>query len=165
MNNIIVEERKLNKKKVVGIILIILLILFIVFFSIYRKREEEWNNIDVSNSIHGVIINENIGLYRKPVISKWRHISDLNLGQNVYIIEEIKDEDGKIWCKVKANDKVGYVEKENLDTFKFVEEDGYVLMSDVSKFNVIYEHFETPGEYGAFLLKYDINYVYIRAGR
>ena len=164
MNNIIVDERKLNKKKVVIVIFIILLILFIVIFSIYKKKEEEWNNIDISNSIHGVIINKNIGFYRKPILSKWRKISNLDLGQNIYIIEETKDEDGKIWCKIKAENKVGYVEKENVDTFKFVEEDGYVLMSDVSKFNVIYKHFKNPGEYGAFLLKYDINYVYIRLG-
>lgn len=164
MNNILLEERKLNKKKVVIVACVILLILFIVILSIYIKKEEEWNNIDTSNSIHGVITNDNIGFYRKPKNSKWRKISDLNLGQNIYIIEEIKDENGKVWCKVKADKKVGYVEKENTDTFKFVEEDGYVLMSDVSKFNVIYKHFKTPGEYGAFLLKYDINYVYIRAG-
>ena len=162
--NRIIEERILNKKKVIIVVLIVLLILFTVIFLIYRKKEEEWNNIDVSEAIHGVIINENSGFYRKPVISKWRHILDLELGQNIYIVEEFKDEDGKSWCKIKANEKVGFVEKENIDIFNFVEENGYVLMSDVSKFNVIYKHFETPGEYGAFLLKYDINYVYIRAG-
>lgn len=162
--NRILEERKLNKKKVAIVILVILLVIFMVIFLIHEKKEEEWNNIDVSNSIHGVIITENIGFYRKPKISKWKFISNLDLGQNVYIVEEIEDEDGKKWYKLKANDKVGYVEKEHVDTFEFCSEDGYVLMSDVSKFNVIYKHFETPGEYGAFLLKYDINYAYIRLG-
>lgn len=162
--NRIIEKRKLNKKKVVIAVFIVLLIIFLIIFFIHRKKEEEWNNIDVSNSTHGVIINNNIAFYRKPKISKWKHISDLELGQNVYIIEEFIDEDGKSWYKLKANDKVGYVEKENVDTFEFCKEDGYVLMSDVSKFNVIYKHFKTAGEYGAFLLKYDINYVYIRLG-
>ena len=163
MNRILVE-RKLNKKIVAIVILILLLIIFMLIFFIHQKKEEKWNKIDVSNSIHGVIINENIGFYRKPKESRWKLISNLNLGQNVYIVEEFKDEDGKDWYKLKANDKVGFVKKENVDTFKFCTEDGYVLMSDVSKFNVIYKHFKTAGEYGAFLLKYDINYVYIRLG-
>ena len=162
--NRILEERKLNKKKVAIVMLIVLLIIFMLIFFIHKIREEKWNNIDVSNSIHGVIISENIGFYKKPKVSKWKLISNLNLGQNVYIVEEFKDDDGIDWYKLKANDKVGFVEKENVDTFKFCSEDGYVLMSDVSKFNVIDKHFKTPGEYGAFLLKYDINYVYIRLG-
>ena len=162
--NRILEERKLNKKKVAIVMLIVLLIIFMLIFFIHKIREEKWNNIDVSNSIHGVIISENIGFYKKPKVSKWKLISNLNLGQNVYIVEEFKDDDGIDWYKLKANDKVGFVEKENVDTFKFCSEDGYVLMSDVSKFNVIDKLFKTPGEYGAFLLKYDINSVYIRLG-
>ncbi len=162
--NRILEERKLNKNKVAVVILILLLIIFVLIFFIHTKKEEKWNNIDVSNSIHGVIINENIGFYRKPKVSRWKLITNLDLGQNVYIVDEFKDEDGKEWYKLKANDKVGFVEKENVDIFKFCTDDGYVLMSDVSKFNVIYKHFKTAGEYGAFLLKYDINYVYIRLG-
>ena len=108
MNRILVE-RKLNKKKVAIVILILLLIIFMQIFFIHQKKEEKWNNIDVSNSIHGVIINENIGFYRKPKESRWKLISNLNLGQNVYIVEEFKDEDGKDWYKLKANDKVGFV--------------------------------------------------------
>ena len=53
---------------------------------------------------------------------------------------------------------------ENADYFEFSEVDGKVLMSDVSKFNVIYKQFNTAGEYCAFLLNYDVNYAYIRAG-
>ncbi|MBR3614078.1 MAG: hypothetical protein IKL55_02740 [Clostridia bacterium] len=162
--NRILEERKLNKMKVLIVISIMLLIVFLVIFLIHKKREEVWNNIDTSNAIHGVIIDKNIGFYRKPKISKWKFISNLDLGQNVYIVDEFKAEDGKHWYKLKANDKVGYVEKEYVDTFKFIEDDGYVLMSDVSKFNLINKNFKSSGEYGAFLLKYDINYVYIRAG-
>ena len=37
-------------------------------------------------------------------------------------------------------------------------------MSDVSKFNVIYKNFENSGDYAAFLLKYGVNYAYIRLG-
>lgn len=163
--NKIMESIIKNKKKIALFLLMIAIVFLIIFVIriIYIKKEEKWNNIDVSGAIHGVVINNDIGFYRKPKISKWKHISNLNLGQNLYIIEEFTDDDGKNWYKVKANDKVGFIEKENAEYFEFSEENR-VLMSDVSKFNVIYEHFETAGEYGAFLLNYDINYVYIRAG-
>lgn len=161
--NKIIESIIKNKKRILFFILIFIICLLIIFF-IYKKREEKWNNIDVSDSIHGVIIKDNIGFYRKPKISKWRHISDLDLGQNVYIVEEFTDEDGKKWYKVKSDNKVGYIEKENADYFEFSSEEGRVLMSDVSKFNVLYDHFKNSGEYGAFLLNSNINYVYIRAG-
>ena len=105
--NRILEERKLNKMKVLIVISIMLLIVFLVIFLIHKKREEVWNNIDTSNAIHGVIIDKNIGFYRKPKISKWKFISNLDLGQNVYIVDEFKAEDGKHWYKLKANDKVG----------------------------------------------------------
>ncbi len=162
--NRILEERKLNKKKVILFCLIVFIICILLSISIYIKREEKWHNIDVTDATHGVIINENISFYRKPKISKWKKMTDLELGQNIYIIEEYEDENNKKWYKIKAEDKVGYIEKENADYFKFSEESGYVLMSDVSKFNVIYKHFKTSGEYGAFLLNSIINYVYIRAG-
>lgn len=162
--NRMLERKVLNKKKVILVILIFVIAISIISFIVYQKREEKWNNIDVSNAIHGVVINENIGFYRKPKISKWRHISDLKLGQLVYIVEDFIDEDGKSWYKVKSDDKVGFIEKENVDYFEFSEVDGKVLMSDVSKFNVIYKQFNTAGEYCAFLLNYDVNYAYIRAG-
>ena len=53
--------------------------------------------------------------------------------------------------------------QENIDYFKESEEE-FVLMSDVSKFNVIYKHFQDSQEYQLFLIKNNIQYVYIRAG-
>lgn len=162
--NRILEKRVLNKKKIVIVVLIFVLIILLISFIIYKKREEKWNNIDVSNAIHGVVINENVSFFRKPKISKWKKISDLKLGQLVYIVEEIIDKENNVWYKVKSGDKVGFIEKKNASYFEFLESDEKVLMSDVSKFNVIYKQFETVGEYCAFLLNYDVNYVYIRAG-
>lgn len=68
------------------------------------------------------------------------------------------------WYKVKAEDRVGYVPRNKVKYYEFSDEDGNVLMSDVSKFNVIYEHFKTSGEYAAFIVNNNINYVYIRLG-
>lgn len=151
-----------NKKKILFFIIPILSMCIILM--IHKKTEEKWNNIDVSNAIHGVVINDNIGFYRKPKISRWKNISDLKLGQLVYIVEEFTDQNEINWFKVKANNKVGYIRKENVDFFEFSNGNENVLMSDVSKFNVLYKHFEDVGQYCAFLLNYDINYVYIRAG-
>ena len=161
--NKIIESIIENKKKILSIVGIIAVLICILVF-IHIKREEKWNNIDVTNAIHGVVVEKNIGFYRKPKESKWRHISDLELGQYVYIVEKFEDEKGVKWYKVKADDKVGYIKQENADFFKLDETSEIVLMSDVSKFNVIYEHFKTSGEYAAFLLNTNINYVYIRAG-
>ncbi len=157
------EKTKINKKFIIILLVILIIIVSIIIF-IRVKIEQKWNNIDVSNATHGVIIYDNIGFYRKPKVSKWRHIRDLPLGQNVYIVEDFTDKDGNNWYKVKADDKVGYIEKKNASYFEFSSEDGKVLMSDVSKFNLIYEHFKTAGEYEVFLLNNNINYAYIRAG-
>ena len=156
-------NQKSNKKIIISIIVLLIILIGIIVL-VRIKIEEKWNNIDVSDAIHGVIIYDNVGFYRKPKVSKWRHIRDVELGQNVYIIEEFTDDDGNNWYKVKADDKVGYVDKKTADFFEFSEDDGRVLMSDVSKFNFIYEHFKNIGEYEAFLLNYNINYAYIRAG-
>ena len=152
-----------NKKKIIFVIIFLIILISIIIF-VRNKIEEKWNNADVSNATHGVIIDDTVGFYRKPKTSKWRHIRDLQLGQNVYIIEKFTDKKGNDWYKVKADDKVGYVDKNSVDYFTFSENDEKVLMSDVSKFNLIYEHFKNSGEYEAFLLTYNINYVYIRAG-
>jgi len=161
--NTIIESIIENKKKILIIFVILFLLICIISF-IHIKSEEKWNNIDVTNAIHGVVIDKNTGFYRKPKESRWRHIYDLELGQYIYIVENFIDKEGTKWYKVKANEKVGYIKQENAEYFEFNDSSENVLMSDVSKFNIIYEHFKTSGEYAAFLLNTNINYVYIRAG-
>lgn len=142
----------------------IFILLFLIMLFVYIKREEKWNNQDVSNAIHGVIIKEDISFYRKPKESKWKLIKETEVGDNAYIIEEFVDEKENKWYKVKIDDKVGYVKKDSVKYFEFDAGNKKTLMSDVSKFNVIYKHFQKPEDYEAFLLKCDINYVYIRLG-
>lgn len=153
-----------SNKKPILVILLVLIILIVVISFIYIKLEEKRNNIDISNAIHGVVIKENVKLYRKPKESKWKHIRDLEVGANVYIVEELKDEVGNIWYKVKNEDKVGYILKDNVSYYEFSDKDGNVLMSDVSKFNIQFKHFNSSEDYEVFILKSNINYVYIRAG-
>ena len=162
--NRVLEDRKLNKKKVFIVILIAVLFIILVSVLIYRYNENKWNNIDVSNAVHAVIVDDVTSFYRKPMKTKFRHISDLEFGEYVYIVEEYISEDGQEWYKVKCKDKVGFIDKKSAKFYEYINEDGRVLMSDVSKFNVIYKHFETSGDYAAFLLKYGVNYAYIRLG-
>lgn len=162
--NRIIENKIKNKKRLLLIVVILIVIILLIVF-INRIIENKRNNIDVSNAIHGVIMENDVGFYKKPKESKgFGHIRDVKIGENAYIVEEITDEDGKRWSKVKIADKVGYILSEEVDYFKFSEVDGYVLMSDVSKFNIQFEHFKTSNDYQVFLLNSKINYVYIRAG-
>lgn len=151
----------ITNKIVITIIAII--VLFSIIFYIHIRKERKWNSQDISNAIHGVIVEENTSFYRKPKESRWRLIKEAKIGENAYIIEEIEEENEK-WYKVKINDKVGYVKKDKVKYFEFENGNKRTLMSDVSKFNILYKHFETSGEYEAFILKSNINYAYIRLG-
>ena len=153
-----------EKIKIALIILGILALISIIILIITQIIEEKQNNIDISNAIHGVIIEENVCFYKKPIESKWKKRRKFEIGENVYIVEEIKDKNNQEWYKVKAKDKVGYVLKKYVKYFEFSDNKEIVLMSDVSKFNIQFEHFKTAEDYELFLLKNNINYVYIRAG-
>lgn len=154
---------KILKNKIV-ITILFLIVLFVIVLLIHRKNEEKWNNQDISNAIHGIIIEKNTSFYRKPKESKWRLIKDTQEGECAYIIEEIEDKKSQKWYKVKIDDKVGYVKKNTVKYFEFANGNERTLMSDVSKFNVIYKHFLTKEDYQAFIIKNNINYVYIRLG-
>lgn len=156
----------LKNKKNIRIILIaisIIVICIMIFYFINKKRLEMEKNTDVSNSIHAITIDENAVLYKKAKESKLQKIFNIEEGTNAYILEETINNKNEKWYKVKCNDRIGYVLSENLDYF-MPSDNEYVLMSDVSKFNIQFKHFENTKDYQLFLIKNDINYVYIRAG-
>lgn len=153
-------------KKILSIFLIflIIIVLIIIIFNYRGKKMLELEkNTDVTNAIHAIVINDNVLFHKKPKESIFSKISTLKRGENAYVLEEHCDKDNIKWYKIKCNDRVGYVLKENIDYYKKSNEE-YVLMSDVSKFNVIYKHFETTSDYQLFLVKNNFQYVYIRAG-
>lgn len=163
----IIKEKILENKKITRIILIIVAILLVTILIvkiIENKRLEMEKNTDVSNSIHSIVINDNVVLYKKPKESFFNKIFTVEKGDKAYILESyVEKENTHAWYKVKCNDRIGYIIKENLDYYIESDEEK-VLMSDVSKFNVIYKHFKKAEDYEIFLLKHDIQYVYIRAG-
>ena len=75
-------------------------------------------------------------VFRKPKETKWKYRRDFELGENVYIVDELKDDLNNEWYKIKAKNKVGYVLKDKVKYYEFNAEEEYVLMSDVSKFNI-----------------------------
>ena len=163
-NEVIFEVILKNKKYIriiLGVIAIFILCICICIF-INKKRLEMEKNTDVSNSIYAITIKENVVLYKKAKKSNFQKIFDVEEGTDTYILEKIVN-NNESWYKVKCNDRIGYILEENLDYFKPSNAE-YVLMSDVSKFNVQFKSFETSKDYKLFLIKNDINYVYIRAG-
>lgn len=154
-----------NKKKV-GIILLIITILLVAFIvtNLWEKiKLEKEKNTDITNAIHAIVIQDYAQIYKKPKQSAFSMFDMAKKGDNVYILEELIGDKEIKWYKVKYGNRVGYVVQESLDYFEPSDEE-FVLMSDVSKFNVQYKHFENTKEYQIFLIENNIQYVYIRAG-
>ena len=156
------EENKNSKILLKRIILIVLMFIniiaisFGIFLLIYVFNLIEEKNTSIENSIHTVVMEDT------TIEGKFFYKEDLKVGNNIYILdEEIKE--GKEYYKIKYNDRLGYVLKENVDYFDLEKNKEYVLMSDVSMFNKDTE-FKTINDYEVFLLKNNINYVYIRLG-
>lgn len=147
-----------KKKIIILIIVIILVIALAVGIIIFLKNRK----IDVSSATHAVVIDENVNFYKSPKTEDVRIHKQLELGSHVYVLEEIKGEDGNNWSKVVIDNKKGYILTEKLDSYKKSDEE-MLIMADVSKFNKIY-NFDTPGEFAVFLVQNDIDCVYIRAG-
>ena len=162
---ILIEKIKQNKKKasIIFVILSIIIISFIIIKYQERRQLEIEKNTDITNSIHAIVINDNTKILKTPKNSMFTMFGMAKKGENVYILEELSDNKNGDWCKVKYKNRIGYMLQENIDYFKESEEE-FVLMSDVSKFNVIYKHFQSSQDYQIFLIENNIQYVYIRAG-
>lgn len=136
---------------------IIILILIIILLVNHNKKE-----IDTTSTIHGITINDNTLFYKEP--NEKELISTLEKGKNVYIFDKTTDRNGLTWYYVDYNNQMGYINEKDAKYFVFNDSDENTLMSDVSKFNVIYEQFKTENDYELFLIENNFNYVYIRAG-
>lgn len=149
----------MNKKNtilVIGAWLIVCMIFNITNYFMEKEKEE------MENSIHAVVMEENTPLYKKAD-KESKVIKELEIGSNIYILQEYTQEDGSIWYEVKTDDKKGYIPQDKADYYQ-KSGDEMVLMSDVSKFNIQYETIKNKNDYQRFLVQNDIQYVYIRAG-
>ncbi len=150
------DFRLKNKKIYVIAIIIIILIAIITIVGIKNNKLKS----QLKNAEHGITIKDNVVMYKKS--NEKGKNRNLEIGTDIYILEEVTSKTGKNLYKIKANDNIGYIEKADVGTFKKSEEKKS-LMVDVSKFNM-QNNFKTIGEFKAFIINNNIKYVYIKAG-
>lgn len=143
------------KKEIVKIVavVIMLVVVIVIIASVQNYRE---------NTINAVIVNNNVNVYKKKKESSKIKIT-LNMGENVCILKAVLDKDNRKWYLIEYEEFKGYVLAENVDYYNPTKGE-IALMSDVSKFNIQYKTIKNTDDYERFLVKNDINYVYIRAG-
>lgn len=148
------------KKKIIIIVLSILLVVIALLIN-WRIRVTI-NEREIKDSIHAVVIAEELAFYKEPKQTNVKQIKVLKKTENVYILDEF-EQDGIKWCKVKIDGKTnGYVYASGVDYYKEVNGEK-VLVSDVSKFD-FEKDFKTKEDFEVFVLENKISAVYIRAG-
>ena len=146
------------KKK---IILIIILIAIVIFAIIWRVKIAI-NQNEIKNSIHGIVIAENLAFYKEPKQTNVKQIKVLEKSNNVLILDEF-DKNGISWYKIKVDEKTnGYVYADGVDYYKEVKGEK-VLFADVSQFD-FERDFKTKEEFEVFIVENKVSGVYIRAG-
>lgn len=145
----------MEKEDVLKIVTVTVLLIFIIVILNLINRYEK-------NIINAIVINEKSKIYSRPK-EDTKVKKELEKGEHISILKEVTDKNNRSWYKIKYENKEGYILSENVDYYKF-DNNEYVLMSDVSKFNIQYETIKNTKDYEIFLVKNDINYVYIRAG-
>lgn len=143
----------INKKKVIICASIVLVVIILLVISIILIKKD--------NGINAVVLNENVKLYSKPINEDKKIKKDLEKNSNVKILDVVL-KDKQEWYKVKIDNKKGYIKSENVDYYK-KDNSGDFLVADFSSHN-LKDVFKNKNDVEAFLLKYDISYVYIRAG-
>lgn len=150
---------KKNLKLILSIISICIIIL-IVILAVIKYNYDKTIKRQMESAIHAITIENDIDLLSKP--NAKRKIKNIERGSSVYILENVIDDNGKEWCKVSSDGKIGYVLTEKTNSFKkgnMKKE----LMLDVSKFN-LKNNFKNINDFKYFIIKNNIKYVYIRAG-
>lgn len=150
-----------NKKKIILILISIILVLILVLGIIglwYLNNRK----IDVSNAVPAVVLEDNVNFHKSAKLENVKIHKQVGIGTHAYILDTFKGKDGNEWSKVVIDNKVGYILSEQVGGYTFSDNE-MVLMSDVSKFNKIY-NFDNSGEFAAFLINNKFDCVYIRAG-
>lgn len=152
-------DKKINIKNILIVVAVIVAVIILIILAKIGIDKLVVSN-QMKTATNAITINENVQIYKSAKESK--KSNELEIGTNVYILKNITDKNGQEWYKVKTGKSVGYIKAENVKYYKKSEEKKS-LMLDVSKFN-LQNNFKTIGEFKAFILNNNINYVYIRAG-
>ena len=132
------------------ICVVIFLINKLVVFIILSNEK----NANTSNATIGIVLEDNTKMK-----SSFGDSFKLSRGEHISILEE----DGNYY-KVKYNNRVGKINKELIDYYKFKNSKNYVLMADVSGFNFKEGTFKKIEDFELFIIENNISYVYIRLG-
>lgn len=143
----------INKKKVIGCVIIFLFVLFIIILCIILTKDR--------TGINALILEEDVKLYSKPMQNEKNIKKEVDKNTEVKIIDTIL-KDNVEWYKVIIDGKKGYIVSENIDYFQKNKTEK-IVVADFSEHN-FKDVFDNKNDVEAFLLKYDISYVYIRAG-
>lgn len=151
---------KIQNKKLIIMILITIAIMLILCIMIKVCIDKIIIKRQMKTATHAITIKEETRMYSSA--KEKRKFKTLDIGSNIYLLNQKKDRYGRTWFKVKTEKNVGYILEDNIGTYSENKEK-LSLMTDVSKFN-LQNNFKTIGEFKAFLINNDIKYVYIRAG-
>ena len=115
---------------------------------------------ELKNAKKAITIRDNVHMYSSARVRN--KFDNIEIGRDVYILNECTDKNNNDWYKVKVGKKVGYILSEDIGMYKKWYDDKS-LMLDVSKFNME-KNFKNIGEFKAFVINNNIKFVYIRAG-
>ncbi len=160
ISNKIKEYCQKNKKQLKTLLIVFLAIIFFIIICglIYFIKLQIEKNTDTAGSIHAIAIHDN-SIFKS---SFWQTFN-LKPGDNVYILSEEIDKNGTKYYKAKCKDRIGKILANDVESYKLDRDVEYSLMSDVSKYNKGTQ-FNSSEDYEYFLIKNDIDFVYIRAG-
>ena len=145
-----------NKQRIKYIIVILIIIVLLLAFSFLLNMKlvlDYERNYDESNLIHGMIIDDTKA-YGDYFLEK-----ELPKGTKVLII---KNEDGKYL--IKYEHRLLRVDEQYVDYYTLDKDKEVSTMVDVSSFNIKGNVFNDGTDLALFLLRNDIDYLYIRIG-
>lgn len=144
----------INKKKVMVCLIALFLIIFLIVSIIVFPKEEK-------NGLNAVVLGENVKLYSVPEENDEKIRKNISQNSEVKILDVVF-ENNKEWYLVNIEGYKGYILSQNVDYYGKDTADK-VIVADFSEHN-FKDTFSSVNDVEAFLLKYNISYVYIRAG-
>ncbi len=143
----------INKKKVAICIVIGVLVVFLIICSILSSKD--------CKGINAIVTEEKVKLYSKPTLNEKKIKLEIEPNTEVKILKTfIKD--NMEWYKVKLEKENGYILSNYVDYFD-KEISDKTIVADFSSHN-FKNTFNSKKDIESFLVRYNISYVYIRAG-
>lgn len=144
----------INKKKVIVCLVSFFLVIFLIISIIVFPKKEE-------KGMNALVVEENVKLYSIPEENNKKVKKNISKNTEAKILDVVF-EDNKEWYLVNIEGYKGYILSQNIDYYGKDKLDKIVI-ADFSEHN-FKDAFSSVNDVESFLLKYDISFVYIRAG-